>query len=292
MTDKPTPKPNPHIHWTVSKGEPPAPPEALLPEGEVPVNEGAADEAASAEKAAAAQESADNADVNSAEANGEAALPGIQEEQPRRKSLRERNIIRLLELGDEAVQMRDYRMARKYYNEAKDIFNSRDAVARLRDLDKMRLDYLRSLIYDPSKENGSRRGRGRRDEHGGRRDHNGRAERRERRLRGKASGDSRPSFRSGRNFRKEYPADKNAQAEAGTAPAEGQSSDRKNDKGGRPARRFPRSFGSRPGFGRREGGKPFGSRCGRPFGRKPSGKKSFSKKPFSGRRFGGPRKGQ
>lgn len=270
MTDKPTPKPNPRIHWTVSKGEPPAPPEELQPEGIVPENEEPA-----AGKATAQQESADNmADENAGESDTGNTLPGIQEEKPRRKSLRERNIIRLLELGDEALQMRDYRMARKYYNEAKTIFNSREAIDRLRDLDRMRRDFLHSLIYDPSKENDNGRKRG---EKSGRRDHNGRAERRRQRFADKP-------FRAGRAMFRE---------------GEKTSEHRGEGTGERPARRFSRGSGSRHGFGGRGSGKTFGSRGGRPwgrsggkpFGKKTSGKKSFGRKPFSGKRSGGPRKG-
>ena len=144
MTDLNDPKSKPHVHWTISKGEPPEQPKPEKEEQEEqsPLSEEELS-AVSEENAENLPEIPEEESQDSSESAGAAEIP---EEKPRRKSLRERNIIRLLELGDEAVQMRDYRMARKYYNEAKDIFGSREAVIRLKDLDKTRLDYLRSLI--------------------------------------------------------------------------------------------------------------------------------------------------
>lgn len=89
--------------------------------------------------------------TNALDVNALSAASGIPEEKPHRKSLRERNIIRLLELGDEAVSQRDYRAARRYYNEARNVFNSREAIERIRDLDRSRREAIKNLIFDPQK---------------------------------------------------------------------------------------------------------------------------------------------
>lgn len=266
MTDEQSPKPeapkpDPHIHWTLSKGEPPEPP--TPPESEEAEN-------AEGQKEGNSENMAENEELPSEEATlipedsakeeespkeNSADKPEGQEEPPRRKSLRERNIIRLLELGDEAVQMRDYRMARKYYNEAKDIFGSREAVLRLKELDKARIEYIRSLINSGAIE-------GRRVKRDDRRGGHGRRER-----------DSRPDGREGRRppFRKDG-----------------------FKKEGRP-------FGEKPHFDklrredrpfRKDGDKSFSDRPGRkPFGRKPFGGKPGGR-PFRGKpggKFGGKR---
>lgn len=267
MTDPNDPKiKKPNIHWTISKGEPPEP--------KPQETDGTDDDLQKISETGEANSA--NAEIPSVEdtmipeektadgtENGKENAEQSPEEPPRRKSLRERNIIRLLELGDEAVQMRDYRMARKYYNEAKEIFGSRDAILRLKELDKIRLDYIRSLINSGKVEGRrirrgegkSRQGRRERDSADGKEGRKPSFRREGFKKEGRPFGD-RPKFdrprREDKPFRKDGDKRTGRDSKPGRKPF-----------GGRPGGRFGKP-------GRKFGGKP----GGRPFGKKPFGRKS------------------
>lgn len=283
MTDETNPKLKPNFHWTVSKGEPVPPPGELISDGAAPAAE---NPNAAAQDGTASAIKPEGMETEATAADGE-QLPGIKEEQPRRKSLRERNIIRLLELGDEAVQMRDYRMARKYYMEARDIFDSREALDRLRDLDKARMDRLRAMMPD-SEDRRGRKGsrkygrRSRKEDSGKRTPFRHKDERPRPESKAQSAGEEGENIQdtSGsieetnrkRRSRAERPFRKDSFRREGGEGREGRSwharrSERPQDRPGSLFGKFGRSFGGPK------------KRFGKPFG-----KKSFGKKPFAARK--------